>query len=119
MKILAQDFNVKLLNALVMSTFYFGFSQAAIAMDSEVAAAQVKAMICKNNMTVDQALEQSIKSNSQRDVGWRSFRENDYVDVERAILVSKATELHYRWRVTNDGNILAGSERAEKLCSSN
>ena len=103
----------------LVTSLSLGISQSASALDCDAATAQVKAMICKDNMTIDQTLERSIKNNSQRDVGWRSFQEDGYIDVERAILVSKATELHYRWRVRNDGSILAESERAEKLCTSN
>lgn len=104
--------------ALMLSTVLSsGYVPCANAIDTEQATTQVRTMICKDNMTIDQALEHTVKTNSQRDNGWRSFQEDDYVDVERAFMVSKAVELRYRWRVGNDGSILAKSERAEKLCS--
>lgn len=111
--------SIKLAGLMLGSTLAYGYLPAANAVDAEVATTQVKTMACKDNMTIDQALEYNVKSNSQRDVGWRTFQEEGYVDVERAIMVSKAAELRYRWRVNNDGSILAKSERAEKLCGLN
>lgn len=110
-------FSIKLAGLMLASTFAYGYLPVANAIDSDLATNQVKALTCKDNMTIDQALEHAAKANSQRDIGWRSFQENDYVDVERAIMISKAVELRYRWRVNNDGSILAKSERAEMLCS--
>lgn len=109
--------NIKLIGLLLCSTLAYGYLPAANAIDADIATNQVKAMSCKDNMNIDQALEHAVKINSQRDVGWRSFQEDGYVDIERAIMISKAVELRYRWRVNNDGSIMAKSDRAEMLCS--
>ena len=90
-------------------------SQAAT-IDEALAA--VKAHPCKDNMNVEHVLDQSIRSHSQRDVGWRNFQEDGYVDVERAILVNKSMELRYRWRVMADNSIHPQTERAAKLFNS-
>lgn len=96
-----------------------GFSKAGMALDMIQASQQVKTLVCKDNLTVDQALEKSIKNHSQRDIGWRTFQEDDYYDIERAVLINKAMELRYRWRVFADGRIQPQSPRAEKLCGLN
>ncbi|MEY4211734.1 MAG: hypothetical protein RLZ92_2115 [Pseudomonadota bacterium] len=88
------------------------------ALDAEQASAQVKNLPCKDNLTVEQTLDQSIKSHSQRDIGWRQFQEDDYIDIERAVLINKSMEMRYRWRVKADNSITPQSDRAEKLCSS-
>lgn len=85
--------------------------------DISQAAAQVKSLSCKENLTVDQTLDKSIKSHSQRDIGWRAFQEDDFFDIERAVLINKGMELRYRWRVSIDGSVKPQNERAEKLCS--
>lgn len=95
---------------------FTGFSNISIAFDINQASQQVKTQVCKDNLTVDQALDKSIKSHSQRDIGWRSFQEDDYYDIERAVLINKAMELRYRWRVFADGSIQPQSKRAENLC---
>lgn len=71
---------------------------------------------CSEGLNVEQRLDDSIKSRSQRDLGWRIFQEDDYVDVERAVKINKAMELRYRWRVFTDGSIKPQSGRAERLC---
>jgi hypothetical protein len=83
---------------------------------SDEATAVVKAQSCRNGQTVEIILDQSVKSHSQRDIGWRTFEEEDYYDVERVILVSKSMELHYRWRVDRNGRINSANDRALKLC---
>lgn len=94
-----------------------GFANAGMAFDANQATQQVKTQLCKDNLTVDQTLDKSIKSHSQRDLGWRSFQEDDYCDIERAVLINKAMELRYRWRVYADGSIRPEGSRAENLCS--
>lgn len=84
----------------------------AAGIDADSSMAQVKSLACKDNLTVEQALEQSIRSHSQRDIGWRVFQEQDFVDVERAVLVNKAKEFRYRWRVAVGGAISAISDKA-------
>lgn len=93
------------------------FSAVSNAIDIGQATEQVKTLMCKDNLTVDQALDKSIKSHSQRDIGWRAFQEADYVDVERAVLINKAMEWRYRWRVSQNGTIEPQTDRAIKLCS--
>lgn len=93
------------------------FSSSVIAFDSGEAANQVKALPCKNEQTVEQVLDGSVRRRSQRDLGWRSFQEEGYYDIERAVLINKGMELRYRWRIFADGSIQPQSERAEKLCS--
>lgn len=92
------------------------FSFSAIAFDSGEAINKVKAMPCKDGQTVEQVLDGSIRRRSQRDLGWRSFQEQGYYDIERAVLVNKGMELRYRWRVFADGSVQLQSGRAEKLC---
>ena len=87
------------------------------AVSSDEASQYVKAQPCRDNQTVDQILDQSVKSHSQRDIGWRTFQEEGYYDVERAVLINKGMELHYRWRVNVNGHIDAQNERASKLCT--
>lgn len=95
-----------------------GWFESGWALDADQASAQVKNLPCKDNLTVEQALDQSIKSHSQRDIGWRHFQENDYIDVERAVLINKSMEMRYRWRVKADNSITPQGDRAEKLCGS-
>ncbi|MFM8340583.1 MAG: hypothetical protein ACKN9F_00015, partial [Methylomonas sp.] len=88
-------------------------------LDAEQASTLVKNLTCKDNLTVEQVLDQSVRSHSQRDIGWRAFQEDGYIDVERAVLINKSMEMRYRWRVeNNDNRITAKSDRAEKLCIS-
>ncbi|NBV74665.1 MAG: hypothetical protein EBR59_01400 [Methylococcaceae bacterium] len=92
-------------------------SQSVLAIDADEVMNKVKSMPCKNDQTVDQILEQTIRSRAQRDIGWRRFQEDNYVDVERAVLITKGMEFRYRWRAQNDGSIAPQNERTEKLCS--
>lgn len=69
-----------------------------------------------NNQTVTEALKHKIKRHSQRDLGWHTFENEGYIDVERTILVNKGKRIRYRWRVNADGNIQAVSKKAKKLC---
>lgn len=93
------------------------FSSLAYAISSDEASQQVKTLMCRDQQTVEQVLEQSIRSHSQRDIGWRTFQEDGYYDVERAVLINKGMELHYRWRVNFNGQISSENERTEKLCA--
>lgn len=95
----------------------FAISYPVLALDAGQAEQQVKAAACKDGQSVSEALDQSIKSHSQRDVGWRVFPEEGYVDVERAVLINKGKELRYRWRVSADGSLQAVSDRAQSLCA--
>jgi hypothetical protein len=117
MQILNISLKFKAASPSLIGLLLFSLSNIAHAITPEQAFEQVKNQPCQNNLTTDQTLEQSIRSHSQRDIGWRTFQEEGYYDVERAILVNKGMELHYRWRVHLDGSIAAENERAAKLCS--
>lgn len=91
-------------------------SSTAFALSEEDAIRKTKTQQCKDDMTVEQALDRTIKSHSQRDLGWRTFPGNGYIDVERAVLINKAMELRYRWRVEAGGTVGPENERAENLC---
>lgn len=91
-------------------------ASCAHALGDEEAVRKTKAQPCKNGLSVEQVLDQTIKSHSQRDLGWRTFPGGGYVDVERAVLLNKGMELRYRWRVEEQGAVGPENERAEKLC---
>ena len=112
-----QLFPIKTGISFWLFTLLASFSNVSIALDISQAAEQVKTMLCKDNLTVDQTLDKSIKSHSQRDIGWRAFQEADYFDIERAVLINKSMERRYRWRVFANGSIEPQSDRAETLCS--
>ncbi len=104
--------------------YYFGLSglilaiasSAALALTEEEAIQKIKSQVCKDNLSVEQALDRAIKSHSQRDLGWRTFPGNGFIDVERAVLINKGMEMRYRWRVEAQGGVGPENERAEKLC---
>ena len=99
--------------------FLLGGISYSWALDADQASAQVKNLPCKDNLTVEQVLDQSLRSHSQRDIGWRVFQEDGYIDVERAVLINKSMEMRFRWRVqSNDNSITPKGDRAEKLCIS-
>lgn len=91
-------------------------SFAASALTEEEATLRIKSQACKGGQTVEKVLDGSIKSHSQRDLGWRTFPGNGFIDVERAVLINKGMEMRYRWRVEAGGSIGPENERAEKLC---
>lgn len=87
------------------------------ALDAEEAVRRTQAQLCKDEQTVGQTLDRAIKSHTQRDLGWRTFPGDGYIDVERAVLLNKGMELRYRWRVEGkSGSVGPENERAEKLC---
>lgn len=102
---------------LLLTTLTTGWSTTVYAVSPDEATQFVKAQSCRDNQTVEQILDQSVRSHSQRDIGWRTFQEDGYYDIERAVLINKGMELHYRWRVNIDGHINAENERAMKLCT--
>ena len=93
-------------------------SQPGLALDADEVMNKLKALPCKDGLTIDQTLDQTIRSRAQRDIGWRRFQEETYVDIERAVLITKGMEFRYRWRAQNDGSFTAQNERTEKLCIS-
>jgi hypothetical protein len=117
MRPFSQVCSVKTVCLALLLTYVTVFPPLSNAMDISQASEQVKTMSCKDNLTVDQVLDKSIKSHSQRDIGWRAFQETDYVDIERAVLINKAMERRYRWRVFKNGSIEPQTDRAENLCS--
>ncbi|MGY6276596.1 hypothetical protein [Methylomonas sp. MgM2] len=118
MRLSSLYFHAKYLTLIVNIALLASFSPRAIALDMRLAEQQVKALPCKDEKTVGQVLDASVRRRSQRDLGWRTFEDEGYYDIERAVLINKGMELRYRWRVFMDGNIEAYSERAEKLCRS-
>ena len=78
---------------------------------------QVKSHACRDHETIDEILKTTIRSHSQRDLGWWVFPDNNDYNVERTVLVSKSFKIHYRWHITQDGQITPASKRAEALCS--
>lgn len=89
---------------------------AAAGINESDARARVEAAPCKN-ATVRQVLDQTINQHTQRDLGWRVFVNPDDLEVERAVMINKGMELRYRWRVNTQGQVQAGNDRAERLCS--
>ena len=100
----------------LFSAALVGISCQALAISSDEASQQIKNQPCKNNLTVEQILDQSVKRYAQHDAGWHIFHEQDHYDVEREISLNKSTELRFRWRVSADGGITANNERTEHLC---
>lgn len=118
MEKLAIHFKLKTVYPCLAVLLFASYTNISLAISPEQASEQVKSLPCKDNMTAEQIIDQSIRSHSQRDIGWRTFQEDGYFDVERAVLVNKGMELHYRWRVKSDGSsIAAENDRTEKLCS--
>lgn len=89
---------------------------SSYAISSDEALSKVKQSICKDQQTIEQILERTIKSTYQRDIGWRYFQQDAFIDVERAVLINKGIEMRYRWRVEADGTFKPQSDRAERLC---
>jgi hypothetical protein len=79
---------------------------------------QVKTQTCRDNENIDETLKKTIRSHSQRDLGWWVFPDDGAYNVERTVLVSKSFKIRYRWHVAQDGRITPASQRAEDLCSS-
>lgn len=90
---------------------------SCLALTADEAMHMVKQTVCKEGLTIEQVLDSSIKATYQRDIGWRYFQQEAYVDIERAVLINKSSELRYRWRVDANGGMAPASDRAEKLCS--
>lgn len=83
--------------------------------DPERAEEIVKRSKC-NDRSVIEALQAKIKRHSQRDLGWRVFKDDEFIDVERAILVNKGRQIRYRWRLDGNGQVTPVSKKAKKLC---
>lgn len=103
------------LSILLISLFPL-LPSLSFAITADEALQQVKNIPCKDNQSIEQILDQSVKSHYQRDIGWRHFQQDDYFDVERAVLINKGMEMRYRWRVDLTGSIKPENDRAEKLC---
>lgn len=82
--------------------------------DSEVQA-KIESLACGDAM-VGHRLSEEIRIHSRRDLGWRFFPEDKYIDAERGLRVSKSMEIRYRWRIDGNGRILPESDAAKKLC---
>ncbi len=79
----------------------------------------VKTSICIDDQTIAEVLKGKLKKRSQRDLGWKVFKEDEYYDVERAIMISKSMKIRYRWRVNREGQVEPVGKRAKKLCLEN
>jgi hypothetical protein len=110
--------NLRKATELLSVACAFVYASVAMALSEEEAIQRTKMQPCRGNSTVEQALDRTIKSHSQRDLGWRSFPGNGFVDVERAVLINKGMELRFRWRVEPQGTVGPENERAERLCES-
>ena len=117
MRSLRTLFSLKRYAPLLGIVLYASISHAGLALDINQAAEQVKSLPCRDGETVEQILDNSIKHRSQRDLGWRTFQETNYYDIERAVLINKSMELRFRWRVLNDGSIAPQNNRAKQLCN--
>ena len=91
------------------------FASAQADTHEEKAQQRVEALPC-GDKTVGGRLAEEARAHSQRDLGWRFFREGDDLDVERAFRLTKSMEIHYRWRVHHTGDVSAVTEHAKKLC---
>ena len=116
MQIIKYNLRIEAVPLIMIALLFAGSARSSLAITPEQASEQIKTMPCKESMTVDQILDQSIRSHSQRDIGWRTFQEEGYMDIERAVLINKGMELKYRWRVQMDGSISAQNDRATALC---
>ncbi len=106
------------MNTSIKLTMILGciLSTAAYAeLSNELAEEQVKNANCKD-LPIKTALKHKIKKHSQRDLGWRVFNHDTYIDVERAILVNKGKQIRYRWRIDQQGSVFPVSKKAKKLC---
>jgi hypothetical protein len=85
--------------------------------DSHDAEAQkrIEATPC-GGTTLGERLAEETRIHSRRDLGWRFFPSSGYMDVERALRVSKSMEIRYRWRVDDSGKVEAENEAAQGLC---
>ncbi len=107
---------MKSLPKLFIASVYLLTANAFADINSEEAEEIVRTFDCNGN-SIDEILKHTIKKHSQRDLGWRTFTEEGYIDVERAILVNKGKQIRYRWRVDAHGGVTAVSKKAKKICS--
>lgn len=102
-------------SSIIVSCLLIPSIDANAEVDNDQALASVESSDCGGH-PISEALKHTLKKHSQRDLGWRVFSEQDYVDVERAILVNKGKQNRYRWRIDNAGYITPVSKKAKKLC---
>lgn len=76
---------------------------------------KVESLRC-GNTTLALRMADQAQVQSRRDLGWRFYSGDNYIDVERAMRVSKSMETRYRWRVWSNGKIEAISAPAQQLC---
>lgn len=79
------------------------------------AEALIKNSQCGAGETVDSVLQKKTSS-WQRDLGWQVFENDGSFAVEKSLLVSKSTQLRYRWQIDSQGKISAVTDRAKDLC---
>lgn len=66
--------------------------------------------------TIGAKLDEEARIHSRRDLGWRFFPGEGYMDAERAFRVSKGMEIRYRWRVDAAGKTEPQTDSARELC---
>jgi hypothetical protein len=79
------------------------------------AQSKIEATPC-GGTTLGERLADETRIHSRRDLGWRFFPGSGYMDVERALRVSKSMEIRYRWRMDGSGRVEALTEPAQMLC---
>jgi hypothetical protein len=104
-----------LIVAVLLSVTTPAFSQSITS--RSLAEKHVKSQNCNGNDNIDDYISTKSRHN-QPDLGWRVFTTDDGgFDVERAYMISKGTEIRYRWHVDSQGTIRPINQRAEDLCS--
>lgn len=93
---------------------FWGITPLADTHDVE-AQHKIEATPC-GGTTIGERLADETRIHSRRDLGWRFFPGSGYMDVERALRVSKSMEIRYRWRVDESGTVAALTEPAQELC---
>lgn len=106
----------QLLKPSLLAASFFWAAIASASLTAEQAEQIVQNTNC-NGQTIAEAIKSHIKRHSQRDLGWRVFIEEDYIDVERAILVNKGRQIRYRWRIDRQGLVAPVNKKARQLCA--
>lgn len=95
--------------------FLAGWTVAQAGDEETLAISRLEALPCSGK-TIGERLAEEILKHSRRDLGWRIFEGEGYLDLERSLRVSKAMEIRYRWRSTASGTLEPISEAAKDLC---
>jgi len=92
------------------------FAGGALADGHDLEALQTVESLRCGNTTLALRMADQARIHSRRDLGWRFYPGDNYIDVERAMRVSKSMETRYRWRVWATGSVEAISSPAQQLC---